>query len=115
MIIYEVNLTIQATIYTEYFNWLQEHIKEMIQLPGFQKAQLFEVLEPDSEEYHLCVQYEVETMTCLEQYFEHHASNMQQISKDLFENQLSTTHRILKLQNRHLDEQQTIKVKKSIH
>ncbi|WP_281286476.1 DUF4286 family protein [Legionella geestiana] len=40
-IIYEVNLSVDADILEEYVAWLQEHVRLMLQFPGFQSAEVF--------------------------------------------------------------------------
>ena len=38
MLIYEVNLTVDEDIATEYSTWLREHIREMLTIDGFEAA-----------------------------------------------------------------------------
>lgn len=40
MVIYEVNLSIDEEIYEQFKSWLKSHVKEMLQFPGFIKAQI---------------------------------------------------------------------------
>ena len=46
MVIYEVNLSIDGDVYTQFQLWLIEHVKEILQLPGFIKAR---ILKPENE------------------------------------------------------------------
>lgn len=45
-VIYEVNIEVDAAAHDEYRLWLRDHIAEILALPGFAGAKLFEVLEP---------------------------------------------------------------------
>jgi hypothetical protein len=50
MLKYEVNLEINATIVDDYLAWLKPHIKAMLQLDGFIKAELLVARENDTKE-----------------------------------------------------------------
>ena len=43
-VIYEVNLQVEPQIQTAYLNWLQDHIKIILQQPGFIDATLYTTL-----------------------------------------------------------------------
>ena len=116
MILYEVNLTVEASIYTLFSNWIQEHIQEMLEIKGFVKANLFEVIEPESTDYHLSIQYEVETIAHLEHYFQHHAAIMHQKGNDRFGAQIKVSRRILRYKNQQLKHLKSLtQSNKSIH
>src|SRR5262249_4015786 len=46
MIVYEVNLDVDAAIYAEYRVWLTEHVNAMIAIRGFTGAHVFERTDP---------------------------------------------------------------------
>ena len=94
MLIYEVNLTIQPDVFDAYCAWLKPHITEIVALPGFLNARLFEHNEEDALK-HLVVQYEVASKPDLQDYFDHHAAAMRDDGIKRFEGQFSATRRVL--------------------
>ena len=62
-IIYEVNISLQREIETDYRGWLEKHIAEILALPGFIDAQSFDVQQVDgSDTIAICVQYRLESL-----------------------------------------------------
>ena len=78
MIVYEVNLFVQRAIEAEFRPWLDAHISEMLALPGFIDASVFECVEPaaDAGEFALCVHYRLTDETALADYLRDHAPRM---------------------------------------
>ncbi len=78
MIVYVVDLEVDAAIVPEYLLWLRAHVREMLSLPGFECAQIFERLEPtsttDSKAY--SVHYRLRDRETFEIYLREHASRM---------------------------------------
>ena len=68
MIIYEVNLNINNTIYQDYYSWLLEHVKKMLEYDGFKKAEIGLVDLMNEEEKSLRVSYTIDSYTNLEDY-----------------------------------------------
>lgn len=95
MIIYEVNLTIDATIYTAFQIWLKQHVQEMLLFPGFIKASL---LKPEDEEIlgyeKLTVQYLLKDRKDLDHYFKEFALQMRADGINRFQDKFSATRRI---------------------
>ncbi|MGH8213772.1 MAG: DUF4286 family protein [Rhodanobacteraceae bacterium] len=46
MILYAVDLDLDAALAPEYLPWLRGHVRAMLALPGFAGAQILEQLEP---------------------------------------------------------------------
>ena len=98
-VIYEVNLTVDFDIADIFKNWLCTHVSTMLTFEGFTKADWFE--RESSEEAnqgnkkHWTIHYHVESKSQLENYFQHHASQMRQEGIDQFGNKFSATRRIL--------------------
>lgn len=96
MVIYEVNLNINKEIYAEFELWLKDHIKEMLQFPGFIQACL---LKPEEDEAFtqekLTVQYQLENKESLERYFTEFSAKMREEGIRRFKDQFSATRRIL--------------------
>lgn len=99
MIVYEINLTIDMEIISQFEIWLKEHIKEMLQFPGFIEAA---ILKPEFDSPHqkeaLTVQYLVENREFLEHYFIVHAEKMREKGLISFKNKFSAERRIFERQ-----------------
>lgn len=80
MVIYEVNLAVDADAAADYAAWLGPHIDEVLAVPGFVSAEWWEV-EPDAGapadgRRRWCVQYRVESREALADYVERHAARL---------------------------------------
>ena len=77
-VIYEVNLTVRRAIEREYRDWLDAHIREILALPGFVRAELSEVIEPAPapDEFTLCTRYHLRDEQALQDYFRQHAPRL---------------------------------------
>ena len=95
MVIYEVNLTVDAEIANEYSAWLGPHIKEILELDGFLSAEWFEVEAEDEAHVHWCIQYRVKDRTALETYFVEHAERMRGDGLERFGERFTAERRIL--------------------
>ena len=77
MIVYVVDLEVDAGIAPEYLSWLREHVREMLALPGFVDAQIFEPLEPaPAGQAAYSVHYELRDRAAYEAYLQDHAGRM---------------------------------------
>jgi hypothetical protein len=78
VIAYEVNLFVQGEIAAAFREWLDAHVREIVALPGFLGAEIFERREPAGPEGELalCVQYRLRDAAALEDYFREHAPRM---------------------------------------
>ena len=97
MIVYEVNLVVDAAIYDAYRAWLDAHIGAILALPGFLGAELFACDEPgaDAMRRALCVQYRLRDATALEAYLRDHAPAMRADGQARFGGRFSATRRVL--------------------
>lgn len=99
MVIYEVNLTVQPRIAAEMATWLREHLKEMLEIDGFERASIFERRPDDEgveEEVTLWTcHYEVRDRASLERYFQVDAARMRQDGVARFGDGFSASRRIL--------------------
>jgi hypothetical protein len=96
MVIYEVNLKIQNNIFQAYYEWLLSHIKQLLNLPGFVRAEmgLIENEEEDNQN-HLRISYYIDSYENLNQYLTHFAQNMREAAIQQFGNQFSASRRII--------------------
>ena len=78
MITYVVDLEVDAAIAAEYLPWLREHVREMLALPGFVDAQVFERLEPASPPGSVVysVHYRLRERAAFDDYLDRHAAAM---------------------------------------
>jgi quinol monooxygenase YgiN len=78
VIIYEVNLFVRRALEAEYRAWLDAHVREIVALPGFESAEVFERLEPApaAGEFVLCTQYRLRDADALEHYLREHAARL---------------------------------------
>ena len=93
MIIYEVNLTIDKQIIEEFYQWLKEHVNEMLKLPGFTRAEIFKERKKDA----ISVRYHLEHSQHLENYLNYHAKRMRDEGVKKFKDRFFATRRILSL------------------
>jgi hypothetical protein len=85
MFIYEVNLTVEEAVATEYSTWLREHIREMLKLDGFEAAAWY-IRSDDTDELpdgddpvdprQWTIHYQVDSRAHLQSYFDTHAARM---------------------------------------
>ena len=92
---YEVNLVPDASIEEVFDAWLDEHVAEMLNLPGFLTAVVRKSEEPDSGLVQRTVQYELRDRATLDDYFRDHAQRMRQQGLDRFGEQFKASRRIL--------------------
>ena len=78
MIVYEVNLFVRRGIEAEYRAWLDAHVREIVALPGFAGAEVFERREPECPpgELVLCTQYRLRDAAALADYLREHAPRL---------------------------------------
>ena len=97
-VIYEVNIEVDAAAHDEYRAWLQGHIAEILELPGFTGAKMFDVLEPppSAGRIGLCVQYALKERACLDDYLRDHAPRLRADGVARFGDRFQTTRRVLR-------------------
>lgn len=99
MVIYEVNLSIDEEIYSEYLVWLKEHVQQMLQFPGFIQASFFKPEQEDNaSQEKLTVQYQLESRDDLQKYFTEFAPKMREDGIRRFGNKFSAERRIFNVQ-----------------
>ena len=93
---YEVNLRVDASIEAEYRAWLQAHVRELLALPGFLDATVFDVHEPaEPGRTGLCVHYRLRDMAALERYLDEDAPRMREAGTARFGGRFSASRRVL--------------------
>jgi len=79
-IIYEVRLKIESHFKEAFLLWLPDHINDMLQLPGFISAKLYEEMECGDiqKEHDFVVQYKLDSKQTLLRYFDQYAPKMRE-------------------------------------
>lgn len=97
MMVYEVNLKVDAAIAGEYGKWLKKHIDEMLTFDGFLSCDWYSIEDENIEDKVLwTIHYHVGSFENLENYFDNHAEKMRSEAMSLFKNRFSATRRILR-------------------
>jgi hypothetical protein len=94
MILYEVNIQVNADIYTAFYQWLEIHIQDMLRLPDFKTAKLF-VGEANETEKKLVVHYYLKDRQAMTRYLEELAPKMRTEGLEKFDSSFQIHRRIL--------------------
>lgn len=97
MVLYEVTVDVEAAIALEYRAWLAEHVRELLALPGFLSAEVFDV-ETEAETLEcetLVVCYRLASHAALSDYLRQHAPRMRAQGVARFGRRFRATRRIL--------------------
>ena len=97
MVIYEVNLAVDADVAAAYAAWLGPHIGEVLACDGFASAEWFDV-EPDGEDdgrVRWCVQYRVESAAALDAYLAGPAAALRAAGVEKFGGRFAAGRRVL--------------------
>jgi quinol monooxygenase YgiN len=97
MIVYEVNIDVREDAHAAYRVWLAAHVDEMLALPGFVSAEVFERRDPPSAHgvRSLVVHYRLIDDAALQRYFDEHAARMREDGTRRFGAAFSATRRVL--------------------
>jgi hypothetical protein len=97
VIVYEVNLDIDAAVFDEYRAWLVQHVQEILRLPGFAGAEVFECREPPAAagRRSLCAVYRVAGEADLQRYLREDAPRLRAEGIARFPGKFAATRRIL--------------------
>ena len=99
-VIYEVSVDLESAIADDYRRWLRQHVAQMLALPGFVSAQVFDVLEPASDgRVACCVHYRVRDATALADYLRDHATRMRNEGAARFGDRFRASRRVLRESN----------------
>lgn len=78
MILYAVELEMDATLRAEYLAWLHTHVADMLALPGFLGAEILTRSEPTpaAGQWVVCVHYRLRDRAAWQGYLERYAASM---------------------------------------
>jgi len=96
-IIYEVTLHVDADIADEYDAWLDEHISEMHELPGFVGTEKFSIESDEQSPARVgrVVHYRLESREAFDAYLRDHAERMRDKGLERFADRFTASRRIL--------------------
>lgn len=96
MVIYEVNVSVNADIYHEYYLWLLEHMDDMLKVEGFKKVEIgiVENAENDGKK-RIRVSYSIDSYDNLQLYLTQHAPKMRAAGIEKFGDQFHADRRII--------------------
>lgn len=97
MIVYEVELTVDAQIAREYRRWLDGHVRDMLALPGFTGAEILERIDPapPANRIVLVAQYRLADRAAFDRYLAEHAPRMREDGLRRFGGRFEATRRLL--------------------
>lgn len=97
MIVYEVQLAMDATLRDEYLAWLRGHVAEMLALPGFLDAEILTRLDPPppAGRWVVCARYRLRDRAAWEAYLSDHAPRMREAGLARFGTRVQATRRLL--------------------
>lgn len=97
-VVYEVNIDLDAAIEAEYRGWLGGHVDELLALPGFIDARVFDVIDPPpaAGRIALCMQYRLRDEAALQDYLALHAPRLRGEGIARFGSAFVATRRVLR-------------------
>lgn len=96
-VVYEVNIDLDAGIEAEYRAWLHGHVAEIVALPGFTGAAVFDVVDPAAEgRIGICMQYRLCDEAALQAYFDQHAPRLRADGIARFGGRFNASRRVLR-------------------
>jgi hypothetical protein len=97
VLVYEVNLAVDAEVAEAFAAWLPGHVAELLALPGFLAAEIFRVEEPapPAGEVALSVRYRLRDRAALDAYLRDHAARLRADGIARFGGRFQATRRVL--------------------
>jgi hypothetical protein len=99
VVLYEVNLAVDAEVAGDYAAWLGPHVARIVALDGFLGASWFEVEAAGESDGRVrwCVQYRLRDRAALQRYFDRHAARFRAEGLERFGGRFEATRRVLAL------------------
>ncbi len=98
-LIYEVSLDLHPDIQSEYDAWLEDHVAEMLTIPGFLSAEISPI-DPQEDQPddwpRRCIRYRVASQELFDDYLQNHAPRMRALGVEKFGAQFRARRRILR-------------------
>lgn len=99
MLVYEVDLDVDAAVEAEYLAWLRVHMREIRALDGFTGARLWRVHDPAPAvgRVALCVRYGLRDVASLETYLRDHAPRLREEGLRRFDGRFVASRRVMQM------------------
>lgn len=94
-VVYEVTLTVDSGIAEEFDDWLEQHVADMLELPGFVGAETFHLESDDEHKVRRVTRYTLQSKDELDAYLAGQAAAMRQEGIDRFGDRFRASRRIL--------------------
>ena len=94
--IYEVTLSVDREIVDAFDAWLEDHVEEMLEIPGFLKAETFEIEDDKEDRARRVTHYYLASEEDLEEYLAGPANAMRQSGIDKFSDRFEASRRVLR-------------------
>jgi len=94
--IYEVTVSVDREIADAFDAWLAEHVREMLEIPGFLKSEIFEIEDDDAGRARRVTHYYLASEEELENYLAGPANAMRQSGIDRFADKFVASRRVLR-------------------
>lgn len=97
MIVYVVELEMDASLRDEYLAWLHDHVREMLALPGFIGAEILVRMEPPppAGRFVVSAHYRLRDHAAFEGYLANHAGHMRAAGVARFGERVRTSRQVL--------------------
>lgn len=97
MVVYEVSVDVDAAIGEAYLRWLRPHVAEILALPGFTGADVYEVVDPaEPSRLRVCMQYRLTDEAALAAYLREHAPRLRADGVTRFGERMHATRRVMR-------------------
>ena len=106
--IYEVTLSVDREIVDAFDEWLANHVREMLEIPGFLKAESFEIEDDEQGRPRRVTHYYLASDEDLEEYLAGPANAMRQSGIALFSDRFEASRRVLRRRDESDEEVRTL-------
>jgi len=102
VVVYEVDIDLDVAVEAAYRAWLPGHVAELLALPGFVDACVFDVLDPPpaAGRVAICMQYRLRDEAALQAYLEQHAPRLRADGIARFGGRFVATRRVMRATQR---------------
>ena len=96
-VVYEVTLRVRPAIATAYRAWLDDHVREIVALPGFLDARVSLVVPDEADAVVFCCHYRLRDQAAFDAYLRDHAPRMREDGLRRFGDVFTATRRVLEV------------------